>query len=68
MIEMGLNRADIEEVVKVLQEYPDIQAFKLIRHGESGIGYCIDLEYTTLTGPNKRPTDVRIEVAGVENW
>lgn len=68
MIEMGLNRADIEEVVKVLQEYPDIQAFKLIRHGESGIGYCIDLEYTTFSGPNKRPTNVRIEVAGVENW
>lgn len=68
MIEIGLNRADIEEVVKVLQEYPEIQAFKLIRHGESGIGYCIDLEYTTFTGPNKRPTDMRIEVAGVENW
>lgn len=68
MTELKLNRADIEEVVKVLNEYPDIQAFKLIRHGESGIGYCVDLEYTTLSGPNGRPTTVRVEVAGVENW
>lgn len=68
MTEMKLNRADIEEVVKVLNEYPDIQAFKLIRHGESGIGYCVDLEYTKLSGPNGRPTTVRVEVAGVENW
>lgn len=68
MTEINLNRADIEEVVKVLKEYPDIQAFKLIRRGESGIGYCVDLEYTTMSGPNGRPTVVRVEVAGVENW
>lgn len=68
MIEMLLNRADIKELVKVLDEYPEIDQFKLIRHGESGIGYLVSIEHTTMTGPNKRPTDVRIEVCGVENW
>lgn len=68
MIEMYLNRADIQELVKVLDEYPEIDHFKLIRHGESGIGYLVSIEHTVLSGPSQRPTDVRIEVVGVENW
>jgi hypothetical protein len=68
MSEIMLNRADMEEINKVLQEYPDVQVFKLIRHGESGIGYCIDLEFENLTGPKMRSTTTRVEVCGVENW
>lgn len=66
MNKITLNRADIELVQKVLDEFPEVQVFDIIRHSESGIGYCVDVEFQHKL--NDRFVTTRIEVAGVENW
>ena len=61
-----INKADLELVQKFLDENPDILVFNLHRYGESGIGYCLDIEYEHLV--NGRPSKTRVELAGVESW
>jgi hypothetical protein len=66
MNKVTLNRADIAELNKVLAENPEIDSFDLITHNESGIGYCVDIEYPTFI--NNRVATVRLAVVGVESW
>ena len=61
-----LVRNDIEVIANFLAEHPEIMAFEIIRHGESGIGYCLDIEYTHMV--DKLPAKTRVELVGVESW
>lgn len=63
---MTLNRADIQELQKVLDEFPDVDSFELITIDGGGIGYNVDIEFPEKR--NNRITTVRVEVCGVENW
>lgn len=63
---LTLNRADIAELNKLLEQNKEIDSFDLIVCNESGIGYCVDVEYQSMV--HDRPAKIRVEVAGVENW
>jgi len=60
-----LNKADVTRLVEVLEEFK-IDHFTLVRHSESSIGYCLDVEY--ITNLNGRMVTIRVPVVGVENW
>ena len=67
-MEMMLTCGDLQEVMKVLEEYGqnDEGQFKIIRHGESGIGYCISVEFENIV--NGRLETTRVEVVGPGQW
>lgn len=62
---MTLNKADVLALTEVLNQFK-VDNFKLIKHDESGIGYCLDIEYQT--NVNDRMVTIRVPVVGVENW
>ena len=65
MNRIHLNTKDLEIINAIVQEN-EISVFELIMTSESGIGYTIDLEYSTeLYG---RDATIRIPVTGPENW
>ena len=65
MNRIHLNTKDLEIINAIVQEN-EISVFELIMTSNSGIGYSIDLEYSTeLHG---RDATVRIPVTGPENW
>ena len=67
MNELKLNYADMQEVMKVLDEYGQTAGqFKIIRHGETGIGYCISVEFDNIVSGRLETT--RVEVVGPSNW
>ena len=66
MSRVQLHRVDIEAITKFLTDNPEIMTFKVIRHGESGIGYCLDIEYDHFK--DERPAKTRVELLGVESW
>ena len=64
MSEIALNKSDIEEITKVLNDH-GIQYFNLV-YKQNAIGYCIDLEYNTAI--NGRMCTVIVPVVGVDRW
>lgn len=62
---MILNKADVQEILKVLDEFK-IDSFKLIKHDTSGIGYTLDVEYAYPL--NGRMVETRISVVDTDNW
>ena len=65
MTEMVLNKADIVEVLKTLGDY-GVDHFKLIKHNECGIGYCLSIEYST--NMNGRMVTVTVPVVDEKDW
>ncbi len=66
-MEIKLNYADLLEVKKVLDEYDQkMGQFKIIRHNESGIGYCLSVEFDNIV--NGRLETTRVEVVGPGQW
>jgi len=65
MKDITLNKADIVEILKTLETYK-VDHFRLIRHSESGIGYCMDIEYQT--NLNDRMVTIKVPIVGTENW
>ena len=61
-----LTPGDLEVIAKIVEENDIKYGFKLIYEDGSGIGYTLDLEYTTHI--NGREATVKIPVTGVENW
>jgi hypothetical protein len=60
-----LNKSDITEISKVIEEYK-VDYFTLTRNNVSAIGYSIDLEYNTeIKG---RMCTVIVPVVGIEEW
>ena len=66
MTKIPLHRYDVEKLVEVLKEFPNVDSFSLLHDGSSGIGYAVDIEFQEKRGD--RETTVRVEVSGVENW
>jgi len=64
MSKIFLNKSDIEEITKVLNDH-GIQYFNLV-YKQNSIGYCIDLEYNTPI--NGTMCKVVVPVVGVEEW
>ena len=60
-----LNKADVLRLVEVLDEF-GIDHFKLIRHGESGIGYCLSVEYQT--NMNDKMVTIQVPVVDERDW
>lgn len=60
-----LSASDIKEISKVIEEYK-VDYFTLVRTNESGIGYTIDLEYSTTI--NGRMCRVIVPVTGIDQW
>lgn len=64
MSKISLNKSDIEEITKVLNDH-GIQYFNLV-YKRNAIGYCIDLEYNTPI--NGTMCKVIVPITGVEEW
>lgn len=65
-MELQLNVSDLAEIQRVVKDYSIDGTLKIIRHGESGIGYCLDISYeNTVKG---RMVTTRIEVVGPQDW
>ena len=66
MTKIPLHRYDVEKLVEVLKEFPNVDSFDLLHNGGSGIGYTVDIVFREKRGD--RDTTVQVEVSGVENW
>jgi hypothetical protein len=65
MNRIHLNTKDLEIINAIVQEH-EISVFELIMTSNSGIGYTLDLEYSThLHG---RDATITVPVTGPENW
>ena len=64
MSKIALNKSDIEEITRVINDL-EIQYFKLV-YEQNTIGYSIDLEYNTPI--NGRMCKVIVPVVGIEEW
>ena len=61
-----MNRSELAKLVETLEKFPDIEKFKIVKEGHSGLGYTLDvmLDYNV----NGCSSIVSIEISGVENW
>ena len=64
MSKIALNKSDIEEITRVINDL-EIQYFKLV-YEQNTIGYSIDLEYSTTI--NGRMCTVIVPVVGIKEW
>jgi len=64
MSKIALNKSDIEEITRVINDH-GIQYFNLV-YKQNAIGYTVDLEYNTEI--NGRMCRVIVPVVGVEEW
>lgn len=60
-----LNRADVRELLATLEKF-DIDSFELTKDARSGIGYTLDIEYSTQL--NDTMVTIRVPVVGVDSW
>jgi hypothetical protein len=66
MTKIMMNSADLEIINKVVEENAITQNFCIIYNNNSGIGYTLDLQFTTEV--NGREATVTIPICGEENW
>lgn len=62
---MTLTRADVRELLATLDRF-DVDSFELTRDARSGIGYTLDIEYSTQL--NDTMVTIRVPVVGVDTW
>jgi hypothetical protein len=65
MIKISLKRDNLVEILKKLDVF-GIDSFTLLQHNESGIGYCLDVEFETVLNGEK--VKVTNQVIGTESW
>lgn len=63
---MYLTREDIKLIGELMDDLPEAESFRLESDSSSGIGQILTL--TARTKVMGRMADVKIEIAGVENW
>jgi hypothetical protein len=63
---MFLNRADIEKIKDVLDQFPDLDIFELEQDSSSGIGSITTMTFAREI--NGLRGSFEIEVSGLENW
>lgn len=47
MAKVWLNKRDVEDILRVLAKFPEVERFQLHEHGQSGIGSLLDMEFDT---------------------
>lgn len=61
-----LRKTDIEEILEILNKFPDVKALNLIHKRCTGIGDQIDIEF------DLKQNDVmglfKVEIVGVKDW
>ena len=62
---MTLTRADVRELLATLDRF-DVDSFELTQDARSGIGYTLDIEYSTQL--NDTMVTIRVPVVGVDTW
>ena len=63
---MILHKKDLKLISEIVDEFPDIQTFKIESDNSSGIGSIVKLTLTTkVIG---KDADVTFEISGVEDW
>lgn len=62
---MTLTRADVRELLATLDRF-DVDSFELTKDARSGIGYTLDIEYSTQIKDTM--VTVRIPVVGTDSW
>ena len=60
-----LNRAEVRELLATLDRF-DVDSFKLTKDARSGIGYSLDIEYSTQL--NDTMVTIRVPVVGEDTW
>ena len=60
-----LNRAEVRELLATLDRF-DVDSFELTKDARSGIGYTLDIEYSTQL--NDTMVTIRVPVVGVDTW
>ena len=65
MTTINLHRKDIEEIVRVLQKFPEVGNFQL-HYATTGIGDCIDLEFGV--NHNAVAGKFKVEITGPKDW
>lgn len=64
--EIWIHKEDVEQIQRVLADFPSVQAFKLIYDSSSGIGYTTMIEFPhELEG---REVSVIVPITTEENW
>ena len=63
---MYLHKEDLEKILEIVAEFPDVETFQVECDTSSGIGAVVTLTVTTKV--NGRLADVTYEISGVENW
>lgn len=62
---MTLTRTEVRELLATLDRF-DIDSFELTKDARSGIGYALDIEYSTQL--NDTMVTIRVPVVGVDTW
>lgn len=61
-----LTRKDIKKIEEILDNYPELNIFKLTESDSNGIGTTLEMEFDMkLSGLKGK---FNIEISGVENW
>ena len=60
-----LNRAEVRELLATLDRF-DVDSFELTKDARSGIGYTLDIEYSTQL--NDTMVTIRVPVVGEDTW
>jgi hypothetical protein len=66
MTKIMMNKADLEVINNIVEENGITNNFWVHYSNASGIGYTLDLEYSTEI--NGREATVHIPICGTENW
>lgn len=62
---MTLTRTEVRELLATLERF-DIDSFELTKDARSGIGYTLDIEYSTQLKDTM--VTIRVPVVGTDSW
>ena len=63
---MKLDKAELNKIQTILDKFPDVYGFELVKDGSSGIGYILTIKFDyTVNGID---TKIEVEITGVESW
>jgi hypothetical protein len=62
----GIDLSDFEKILEVMKSFPDVKRVNLIHEDSSGIGSCLDVEFTHKL--NGQTITSKIEICGVDRW
>ena len=63
---MKISRTELNKIQETLNKFPDVQEFKIIKEGSSGIGNILSIMFNQEV--NGVMAAVQIEISGVEDW